>query len=392
MRSRSIVVSAALLLISAVAVGQAPKGFSTCELPGVRGTAWCGTISVPADRKAKTGPLIALSVVILPALTSNRKPDPVFWIEGGPGGSAIDDAGFWQSSPLRSSRDLVYIDLRGTGRSHQLKCDLFDRHVAGFQHFLVSERFPKEAVRKCAQELAAEGSLQVYTTPTQMDNVDDVRAALGYDQINIVGVSGGTHAALVYVQRHPAHVRTLVLNGFVAPYHIAASGFARYAQNALDGLARECASDHDCHQHFPDVTGDTQRVLAKLKAHDVNTEIPSPVTGDPIRVSLNRGVVAEIIRNMLYTPSDASDLPLLLHLAAEGDFAPIAEVALARRIGAAGGNGEGVYFSTVCAEDFPHLNVEKEEQAAQGTFLSTARVDQIAAACSMWPVKPEIYD
>jgi pimeloyl-ACP methyl ester carboxylesterase len=367
---------------------QLPRGFSTCEQSGVRGTVWCGMVSVPENRGTKQGRVIPLNVVILPAIRSNRKPDPVFWIEGGPGGSAIDDVSWWQFSPLRADRDLVYVDLRGTGRSRPLKCDLFERDRGGYQHFLGPDLFPEEEVRRCGVTLSGEADLRFYTTSTMVDDLDDVRAALGYDRINIVGLSGGTHSALVYLRRHSAHVRSLVLNGLVAPYHMAAAGFARYAQTALEGLARECASDHNCHQHFSDVSGDALQVLANLEKEDATANIPDPATGEPIRVVVNRGIVAEIIRNMLYTPSDASDLPLLLHLAAQGNFAPLAELALARRLGD-DGTSYGVYFSAVCAEDFPRLNVKREEAEATGTFLGVARVRQISAACAAWPIKPD---
>lgn len=334
--------------------------------------------------------MIELSVVILPARGPQHSPDPVFWIEGGPGGSAIDDVTAWQDSPLRASRDLVYVDLRGTERSDPLNCDLFDRNRPGYQHFLVPDMFPADGVRRCAAALAKTADLQFYTTPVMMDDLDDVRAALGYDRINLVGFSGGTHSAIVYLHRHPSHVRSIVLDGVVAPYHLSSAGFARYAQNAFDGLARECAANSACHSHFPDVPGDAKRVLAAADAGQARAEIPVPSGGKLIHVVLNREIIAEVMRNRLYTPSDASVLPALLHAAAEGDYRPIAKIALAGRLAAAKNEGiaYGAYFSVVCAEDFPGLNVAKEEKAAAGTFLGPSRVRQEAAACSLWPTKP----
>ncbi len=69
-----------------------------------------------------------------------------------------------------------------------------------------------------------------------MDDLDDVRAHLGYDRINLYGGSYGTRAALVYVRQHGARVRSMVLDG-VAPTDMRIPLFAaRDAQRALDKL------------------------------------------------------------------------------------------------------------------------------------------------------------
>jgi pimeloyl-ACP methyl ester carboxylesterase len=311
----------------------------------------------------------------------------VFWIEGGPGGSAIDDVAWWQDSTLRSARDLVYVDLRGTGRSNPLNCDLFDRNGQGLERFLGPDMFPEAGVQRCNGALAKVANLEFYTTSNMMDDLDDVRVALGYDRINIVGLSAGTRSAMDYLRRHSAHVRSLVLNGVAPLYDYATTGFARYAQNALEGLARECAADHDCHRRFPDVLGDTAKALAAAEFGYAKADVPDPSTGEPVQVTLNRDILGEVIRNRLYTPGDASDLPVLLHMAALGNYQPMAEIALSLRRGAAQGNGDGVYFSAICAEDMPWIDVQKEEKEASGTFLGAARVRQQAAACSVWPIK-----
>ena len=74
-----------------------------------------------------------------------------------------------------------------------------------------------------------------------MDDLDDVRAFLGYDKVNLYGGSYGTRAALVYLRQHPEHVRTVVLDG-VAPTDMSLPLFAaRDAQRSLDKLAGDCA-------------------------------------------------------------------------------------------------------------------------------------------------------
>src|SRR5262245_41760936 len=54
--------------------------------------ALCGTYQVWENRAAKSGRKISLEIIVLPALSSHPKPDPVFFLAGGPGQAATDFA------------------------------------------------------------------------------------------------------------------------------------------------------------------------------------------------------------------------------------------------------------------------------------------------------------
>src|SRR5262249_32995120 len=68
-----------------------------CEIPSLKMTARCGKYEVWEDREARTGRKISLNILVFPALAATPKPDPVFYLEGGPGGSAVTSA---KASPL----------------------------------------------------------------------------------------------------------------------------------------------------------------------------------------------------------------------------------------------------------------------------------------------------
>ena len=59
-----------------------------------------------------------------------------------------------------------------------------------------------------------------------MDDLEAVRAALGYRQLDVIGSSYGATAAQVYLKLHPSFVRTLILTGGTA---IDVAYFDRYA-------------------------------------------------------------------------------------------------------------------------------------------------------------------
>src|SRR5215510_11211236 len=184
-----------------------------CKIEGLQTEVLCGTMSVWENRTAKTGRKIDLYMVVLPAQNPNPAPDPVFYINGGPGyGSAGAATGMGQFlGEIRNQRDIVLVDQRGTGKSHPLHCPLpgSDDDLQGYVRTL----FPMEVLRACEPKLAAEADLTQYTTEIAMDDLDEVRAWLGYERINVFGGSYGTRAAQAYMRQHPEHVRSAVLTG-----------------------------------------------------------------------------------------------------------------------------------------------------------------------------------
>ena len=169
----------------------------------------CGTFVVPENRAKPNGRTIGLHVVVLPAFSKPARKDAVTYLAGGPGDAATEQAvdQGQQLSALNMYRDILLVDQRGTGRSNP--------HG---------------------------GDVTQYGTRMAMDDLDAVRAALGYRQLDVIGSSYGATAAQVYLKLHPSSVRTLILAGATA---IDVPFFGRYAvnaQRALDQLAKLCAS------------------------------------------------------------------------------------------------------------------------------------------------------
>lgn len=137
-------------------------------------------------------------------------------------------------APMRARRDVVFVDQRGTGESNRLQCDLVAGDSAARRGF--GNLLPTERVRACRQALELIADLRLYTTPIAMDDLDDVRAALGYPAINLYGVSYESPAALQYLRQHPVRVRSLALSGVATPAQKLPLQFAGGAQAALDRL------------------------------------------------------------------------------------------------------------------------------------------------------------
>jgi pimeloyl-ACP methyl ester carboxylesterase len=93
-----------------------------CKLPGIKEELLCGKLTVFENRETRSGRTIDLNVVVLPALDSASKEEPLFDLEGGPGMAATGSAAFYanEGKEYRRHRDVVLIDQRGTGKSNPL--------------------------------------------------------------------------------------------------------------------------------------------------------------------------------------------------------------------------------------------------------------------------------
>jgi pimeloyl-ACP methyl ester carboxylesterase len=353
-----------------------------CKLPRVEEELLCGKLPVYENRRTRSGRMINLNVVVLPALEQEHKEEPLFDLAGGPGIASTSAAGLYATAlrEYRRHRDVVLVDQRGTGQSNPLQCPHDDMP----QHF-VSEMYPVEYIKNCREVLEQRADLTQYTTPIAMDDLDDVRAWLGYDRINLFGLSYGTRAALVYMRQHPEHVRSVVLMSVDPPYQRMPLYHARDGQRALYLLLNECAADQACNNAFPQVRRELMDLLARLKRQPARVSYTVPGTGAEHTVEIQRDVFTEKLRSQLYTPAGGREIPFAIHEAAQGDFAPFLKMAIPANRSAPDFIAEGLYLSVTCAEDVPFIDAAAAARMNAGNLFDNYRVFQQRRACSMWP-------
>ena len=359
-----------------------------CRLDGVSVPARCGSLTVFEDRAAGAGRTLDLEIVVIPAVSDNADPDPLFFLAGGPGQAATDLAG--PTLPLfadvRRSRDLVFVDQRGTGGSGRMHCAFFESDSAeeAVGESLQFDTLPLEELRECLAEVEAVADPRLYTTPVAMDDLDDVRAALGYERINVYGGSYGTRAALVYMRRHPDRVRAAVLDGLAPVAMRLPSNMNADAHRALDRLFADCAADPGCREAFPDLPATLTAVLQDLEASPRRLDTTHPRTGEPFALELSSVGFAGGLRNALYNTTLSSLVPWTVARAAAGDFAPfLAQLTPLVESGEA--INVGMFLSVVCAEDVSRLAAGEAERLAGEGMLGRLTMEVTTGACSVWP-------
>jgi acetylornithine deacetylase/succinyl-diaminopimelate desuccinylase-like protein/pimeloyl-ACP methyl ester carboxylesterase len=352
-----------------------------CSAAGLVGRARCGVFRVPEDRETpdSTGRTVDLAFVVLEALEpSARVNDPIILLPGGPGQAfsyAAAPLSRQYVETLRRQRDVVLVDVRGVGRSAGLSCTV---PYPGGLASRFGTVFPLDHVTACRDDLSRRARLDRYTTAATVDDLEDLREWLGYRAFNLLGTSYGTRVAQVYMRRHPASVRTAVLNG-VAP--VAEPVYVQHAfllQRALDRLLAECRADAVCSIAHPDIEERVARLLSRFQEGPVDMEVRGTA------VSFGAGDLAYALRGLLY--ARAAELPQLIQRATDGDVTPLAEYYLARtdQFSAHDGN-TGYHFSVLCAEDIDPLTDAAVEAASKGTFMGAHLIDAYRALCGVWP-------
>jgi pimeloyl-ACP methyl ester carboxylesterase len=263
------------------------------------------------NRAAQSGRKIDLRVGVIKARGTHPTLDPIFWLAGGPGGAATEDASYAMQilGSANEQRDLVFVDQRGTGGSNKLDCPRSSdssRQV--------------EDLRACLDNLGSDPS--AYTTAWAIDDLDDVRSALGYDHVNLYGESYGATAAQVYILRHDDHVRTATLVGGTLLDLPIFERFPLSSQQALEMMFARCEADASCHSAYPNLRQEFVEVLARLERGSVKLPINDPWTGQS--VLLTRATLSTGIHGLVTGTETTTMLPQLIHMIYNQDWNGVA--------------------------------------------------------------------
>lgn len=354
-----------------------------CHLEGLSKQALCGVVEVSEDPEDPSSRMIPLRVAVIEAMERNAKPDSVWLLAGGPGQGAAEvfPPMLGAFDEMGRDRDIVLVDIRGTGSSTPLDCESSDK--------LVDQLRPQldlDELHKCLAQLP--GDPVHHTTRNVVEDLDAVRAALGYEQINLVGVSYGTRLALEYARHHGDRVRTLILDGVAPPQMALPEAYAVDAQAAFDALVADCKADPACAKAFPDVAGDLERALGRVGDGELMLTVEHPRTGVVEQVTINRALVVNGLRNLLYATRLSVLLPLLIHRAADGDLGPLIVQGAAFGGAMSDTMSTGLTLSILCAEDLPRIDPEAQRARDRATFLRSAAYENFARACESWTHAP----
>lgn len=355
---RHISLLAALLALAVPVCAQEPGSRQVEPIPctefGLAETSdgvSCYRVEVPVWHDRPDGETISLAAARIASLEQGGPADPLFMAQGGPGGATIDTyAAYLLSTPEgrpTTNREIVLWDQRGTGYSTPLlSCPEF--REAELAEATGEDAPAEEALRACGQRLRSNGvDLSAFNSVDNARDVEALRQAFGYDQINFYGVSYGSELAQ-FVIREASGVRSAILDAVVPISYDLLYEPAR-AQQMIGERYFSAAGMTRCNAAFPNLAERYLAMIDRLNADPVNLTI-YPLEGErrDIPVQLTGDLLEDVLFSALYA-NVSSIVPLIIHQADQGDFALVSSVLLPSQFGAST-TAEAMHLSVVCAE------------------------------------------
>lgn len=364
----------------------------------------CGYLLVPEDRSKEDGLTVEIAVVIIESHSSAPKPDPILYLEGGPGGSALLGIDDWLESPLRDEREIILFDQRGTGFSWpNLDCPETDAFESGEAPEGVLQI---EAVETCRDRLRDFGvDLTAYNSAASAADVADLRVALGIEEWNLFGISYGTRLALTVMRDYPSGIRSVVLDSVYPPNVDAYTVGAQTQADSILALLDACAADDDCSEWYPNLEEELFSVIDMLNTQPVEADEYFYYGDDLVNALISS----------LYDSEQIPQLPFVINEAVNGNhdawidlseggfqarkgYLDNAQLHLWRQVQRQAQrqdvaedpeDAQGMFYSVECHEEAPFGNMElardmMEDYPVQLAEPLLAELEEFYAACAIW--------
>ncbi len=353
---------------------------SGCYLENISEQVLCGTLAVPENYDLADGPSITLNFAVLPAISDNKKPDPLVILAGGPGQAATELAAAINRifKDLRRQRDIVLIDQRGTGKSAPLSCELNQLDELA----KTDEQQDLEGLaRECLAQFDGRDLTQ-YHSINAIRDFEQVREYLGYSQVNLYGGSYGSRAGLIYLRDYPQSVRAAVLDA-LAPVQVIVGPFGTFGAASFDKLLAQCAQSEACNEAFPNLAQTYQQVLVGLEQQPQLLSVADPMSNEMQQLMITAGRFTSVLRVGLYHPRSRQLLPYVIEQTAAANYTPLIGL-----LGSTLAQSEmylGLTLSVLCSEDLRRATPELLAADAANDFIAGRTGEAFVEMCRAWP-------
>jgi pimeloyl-ACP methyl ester carboxylesterase len=360
----------------------------------------CGQLTVPVDRADPQSGKARLAVTILrsqggPGGNNPSTAEPLLVIAGEPGSAATLDVQYWLENPLLKERDIILMDLRGTGKSEpSLNCTEIKQPDDAGNSKLVSA---------CRQRLEGKSiDIGQFNSAQSAADLDDLRQALGYEQWDVLGISYGARVALTLLRDYPLGVRSLVLDSVYPPEVNMFEEQAVNGAQAIQDFFTGCHQDPQCQYDYPDLEQVYEALIASLDEEPRQVMVADPLTGEARMITLDGEQMTQLIVQALNSPETLARIPYLIYETHYGNDHAVAGLMFPASGGPTGGTAtqdkdkprafaEGAFYSVLCAEELPFNNRGAAEAAVRQSGLPPAKllfnqVESIFQRCQDWKI------
>jgi pimeloyl-ACP methyl ester carboxylesterase len=339
-----------------------------CRFRVPTGGAECGDLIVPEDRTDPDGRTVSLHVAIFRSTHPNPAPDPVIYLMGGGGGNALGAADYYLhtvGNDIRSSRNFIMYNQRGVHYNDPfLKCpdeEAFYKEMDALEISMEeAEALEEEFLVKCRDYFLAQGiDLGQYDSVTNAADAEDLRRALGYQQVNYYGTSYGTRLALTLMRTYPEGIRSVILDSVFPPQVAYPSEVIASFSGALERVFQRCADDDLCRSQYPDLEATFYQVVDRLGS------VPGEITLDGRKVVIDEQVFLDAVYMALHSADGVAGLPHTIDSVDSGSFAAL-KGAIDSLSGYSRNVATGVNLSSLCRDEIGFDSYENALGVAAG--------------------------
>jgi pimeloyl-ACP methyl ester carboxylesterase len=361
----------------------------------------CGDLIVPEARDVPESQAIRLHYAVFKSDDPSPEPDPVVYLEGGPGYGALGSVPYeLDLYPFLAERDFVVFDQRGTGYSDPLldcpELNGFDIDTGALGGIAAGMAYAR-AIEGCRKALTDAGVLlEEYRSAQSAADVEDLREALGYEQWNLYGISYGTRLALTVMRDHPAGVRSAILDSVVPVEVDFLAEAAPNADRAMALVFESCQRDPVCDREHPRLREVFEDAVEALDDEPVTLDVETP-DGETEQVEAVGADLIEFFFIRLYDTTAIPALPRHLEEIAGGDYTEL-ESFLSQQMleqsfadpdtDRATVDSEALYYSMVCGEEaaFTTRAAIRQRSASVSRAIADAFGTSFIDECELWDV------
>lgn len=307
----------------------------------------CGYLPVPLDRQHPTGATINIYFELYPHTNSGAAQSAILANFGGPGITTSGERDFAQflfASDM-DVHDLLLIDDRGRGLSGAIDCPAIQHGTAPFA--------PSEI--DCAAQLGNAASR--YGSGDIAEDMDAVRAALGYDKVDYFGASYGGADVTAYATRFGKHLRSVVLDAPIGQPTVNELVRLRDRTHSDPRMVRlDCLRSVLCSADQPNPDATLAELIETIQRHPIEGD-SYDASGNPVHVRIDEnGLLNFVITYPTFDFSNTGEILAAARALQHGDEVPLL------RLGAEGFftlrgdygdptfNSAGSFYATGCSD------------------------------------------
>ena len=363
----------------------------------------CAYLYVPENREIKNGRQIRLVLAVFHRPGDLQFSDPVIYLSGGPGLAALESVYLhyedFNKGVFAAGRDLIIFDQRGLGLSKpaldcpeydMLAVNILDGSLDGEE--ILKEEIPDlilDSLKACRQSLAEKADLRAYNSVSNADDVEELRQALGYEQINLWGISYGSRLALEVIRRYPQNLRSIILEGVFPPDVDLFSSTLDNFQRSLDLLFESCAENENCSRDYPDLKNVLFMTIERLNNEPKTTQITNPLSGEKYEAKMDGSVLLALVFQILYDSSFRYLLPQIIFDASQDNFVLLDKIRSSLLV-TMHYTSRGMYLSVMCSEELSFSSSEMLQAAVKNhpelasLYSNNLQGELLFDICEIW--------